>query len=201
MYYNCLSGIDLGDAMYALAQLLAVKIPLFRCACVLSAGQDFATAQAACRAQVPLSLRGAYEAAVALAAADPDNSMGSSSQQLCDWYGGSVENSSLAIFDRWFAHSELAANTLGSFLQDVLVPSGGTQQCLAGVTGDPYAVTLMPTPYDHFYVCGGTSACRLRCAVELATFQVCNSYSKSYTTCASDGHNRSPWLPRSASFA
>ena len=55
--------------------------------------------------------------------------------------------------------------------QDVLVPSGGAEQCLSGGSGNPYAVTLMPTPHDHFHVCGGTSACRLRCGVELAALQ------------------------------
>ena len=99
-----------------MGQILAVEVPLFRCACIQSSGQDFEEAQRACRAQVPLSLRGEYERAVNLYAANGDAGE-SSSHQLCAWYGESVENRSLTLFDRWFAHSELSANTLGSFLQ------------------------------------------------------------------------------------
>ena len=123
-----------------------------------------------------MSLRGEYESSVALYAMQGTDGLVSSSQLLCQWYGESVQNRTEGIFNKWFAHSELAANTMGSFIQDLLVPAGGVEQCLSGaLSKNPYAVVLMPTPHDHFHVCGRTSACQLRCAVELAAFQVCRS--------------------------
>ena len=56
-------------------------------------------------------------------------------------------------------------------MQDLVVPSGGVQQCIMGPS-NPYALLLMPVPSAHFHVCGQTSACRLRCAKEWSLFDI-----------------------------
>jgi hypothetical protein len=156
----------MGLAIYGLMRTLTVEIPLFRCACIDSSGQDFDEAQAVCRRQVPHSLRGRYETMVAL-----ESSGGGGSAALCRWYGETVQKTTLSLFDEWFVHSERAADALSSFLQDLVMPSGGVDQCLSG-SSNPYAIMLMPTPSTHFHVCGQTSACRLRCAQEWSLFDL-----------------------------
>ena len=62
IYYNCLSGIDMGQGTYSLVQLFTVELFLFRCACVTSVGQEFLDAQAQCMLHMPATIRGVYQA-------------------------------------------------------------------------------------------------------------------------------------------
>ena len=47
------------------------------------------------------------------------------SEVICKLYGDSLQTKALSLFDNWYADSELAADNIGSFLQDLIFPSGG----------------------------------------------------------------------------
>ena len=165
IYYNCLSAIAMGSSLFDMLRVFVVEVPLFRCTCIGSNGQDFLVAQQACQMYVPPSLKHSYQSMIASVEMGKINSAG-----VCTQYADALKTNALTIFDEWYSTSELSANAIGSFLQDLFVPSGGTMQCSLG-PNNPWAVVLMPVPNDHFYICGKTTGCRTRCATELATFQ------------------------------
>ena len=108
----------MGGAVYSLIQVFTVEIMLFNCMCVDTVGQDMGASQRNCLGMVPSSLQGLYQ--VAAASADKDGGAA-----MCKWYGDSLQSKAAGIFDGWYANSELAANTVGSFIQDIMYPAGG----------------------------------------------------------------------------
>lgn len=167
IYYNCLSAVAMGSALYDALRIFSVEVPLFRCTCITADGQDFSTVRDRCQEYIAPSLSFSYQSMLD-SVANYDNNI--NSMGACVQYGDALKTNALSMFDDWYVSSEASANVVGSFLQDLFVPSGGNMQCAAG-PNNPWAVVLMPVPNDHFYVCGQTTGCRKRCSTEFDTFQ------------------------------
>ena len=159
VYYNCLSAVDMHAALFDMLLIATTDMPLYSCMCVQAAGEVFPDyILNTCMQWVPSARKGIWQSIL--------YQNGQNMNSLCAWYGEYIHDEAQHVLDPWVQDSQLAANALGSFLQDIIAPSA---PCTS-VESNANVYTLLPTPSDHYQVCGKTSMCQLRCADTFSMF-------------------------------
>lgn len=177
VYHNCISASKMHSALFSLIVLISCEVPFYSCMCVQSSGNPFPDyILANCMDWVPDARKGLWQSVI--------QNSGQDSQSLCNWYGGFIHDNAMHTFDKWTTESHLAASSLGSFLQDLIVPNAREMGSCTNVKSNPNIFVMLPIPSEHYHVCGKTTECRLRCADTFALFEYeLNRYkSLGYTT-------------------
>ena len=163
VYYNCLAAVDMHTTWFKILILITSEMPLYHCVCIQATGQLFPQFIVNhCMPWVPSSRKGLWQQLL--------YENGQSLTSICQWYGNYIHNEASHMLDQWTLDSTQAASSLGSFLQDLILPDAQTMGVCTTVESNPNVYTLLPIPSDHYQICGLTSLCQLRCADALALF-------------------------------
>lgn len=167
LYHQCGAAAEMTDGMLSLIVDIFVQIPMAKCVCKDSAGQDVAWfVRERCAPSLPVSLLPTL-----YTIANQETGRLAARNMACERVLDRVKTSIGSSLDGWFAHQFLAMDAAGNsidYLSGVFDDKGG--RCL-DFQNDPHVVVIVPQPVDYFVRCGTTSLCKQICSAEWKAFQ------------------------------
>lgn len=167
IYHQCASGAELTEDLIALALNIFVEIPMAKCVCKDSAGQDLSTfVVEVCAPSMPVSLLPTL-----YMIANEARGAAQFSSLACERVIEKVKADIGGSLDPWFDHQYKALDALGSSVDYVTSVYDSTAGKCLDFQNDPHVVVIVPQPVDYFQRCSGTSACKRVCSAEWGLFQ------------------------------
>jgi hypothetical protein len=167
LYHQCVASAELIDNFFQLGLNLFVQIPMVKCVCKDTSGEDLmGFVQGTCKGLVPTTLLPTLYT-IAGQAGGRYNLQGLACARLLD----SARLAINASMDPWFESQYAGLDALGGAVDYALFafePSAG--RC-SDFAHDPHAVVIVPYPFEYFQGCAKTSRCKSRCAQQWADFQ------------------------------
>jgi hypothetical protein len=166
-YHECAAGAELMEGMLSLILDIFVQIPMARCVCKDSAGQNIARfVTQRCAPSLPVTLLPTL-----YSIANQEAGTVLVQNMACARVLDSVSLAIGGSMDAWFSHQFLAADALGSSVDYLTgVFDDGAGKCL-DFQNDPHVVVIVPQPVDYFQRCGRTTLCKQVCSAEWGAFQ------------------------------
>ena len=163
IYQQCMAAAELTGNLKNLALNIFVQVPMAKCVCKDSAGQNVATfAAQVCAPSLPVSLVPTLLMIVNEVA---------TGKPVCERVLGSVRTSISQSMDSWFVHQSRSLDALGSSVDYATASfDQGAGRCL-DFQHDPHVVVIVPWPVDYFQHCSRTSRCKEICSAEWKNFQ------------------------------
>lgn len=154
----CNAYVDSTKALYTLASVFFVDIPLMTCVCKNSAGHDFnSNILNNCFYDAP-----DLQKPLLIAMLDTN-------AQICPVLVNMTKSHFTEAFDDMFANLEGGTRQLGSVIDSFMLDKEAGQ--CNNFADNPYVVSLIPQPVDYWRVCGKTQRCRLSCLTEFKAFE------------------------------
>jgi hypothetical protein len=164
---NQCEAVPIGiDGLMGLVSAIAVEVPVAKCLCVdaRKAGNFRKYAMSNCFWLVPLSMKPTYLSLI-------ENSMNNGDEvEACSILVNYVNDHVKHAMDPWFAKMFQVSDAMASsfdYLLKYLDPDAG--HC-TDFENDPFAMVLIPEPYDYFASCGSTTLCSIKCGGEIRAF-------------------------------
>lgn len=86
---------------------------------------------------------------------------------MVDYASSNVKEAMTPWFSRQYEATESLASSFDYLLRSFDVDAG---RCM-DFDGNPFAVVLIPQPYDYFSTCTQTAVCKLKCNTEITAFE------------------------------
>ena len=165
--HTCLNGVTLVDGLYKFLLAAFVDVPLIKCVCKDSQGNDQASyALSTCIQQVPTNMRPIIFGMVAVV-----RSGGKAGPPLCARVLGYTRDAMINSMTPWFSSIYDGMDALGSSVDYVMKGfDDDAGQCL-NYQHNPDVVVIVPEPVDYFQACGKTTSCQSKCIDEWTQFQ------------------------------
>lgn len=167
LYYQCVGSADLIDNFMQLGLNLFVQIPMVKCVCKDTSGEDLMQfVQATCKELVPTTLLPTLYT-VANQASGRYDLKGLACSSLLD----SARLAINASMDPWFQNQYQALDALGGAIDYALFAFEKDAGKCSDFAQDPHAVVIVPYPFEYFQGCAKTSRCKSICSQQWADFQ------------------------------
>jgi hypothetical protein len=167
LYYNCLAGQEMVSGTMKLLMLVTVDVPLYRCLCVLPAGEDYVSyVQDNCMPLVPPTRKSFWQRTMFSVTLQSSETM----HTVCAAYAADIEQQMYGAFDAWKAQAIRSAESVATMLDELFVADAHAGSCQNTVS-NPSSVVLTPLPLSHYQVCARTKACKERCADANSIFE------------------------------
>lgn len=146
IYHQCASGAELTANLIRLALTIFVEVPLAKCVCKDSAGQDLSTfVVAVCAPALPVSLLPTL-----YMIANEARGAAQFSTLACERVVERVKTDVGSALDPWFEHQYKGLDALGSAVDYMTaVYDSKAGRCL-DFANDPHVVVIVPQPVDYF---------------------------------------------------
>lgn len=172
LYHQCVATAELtSDLLMGMGLNMFVLIPMAKCVCKDSRGQDIARfVQETCAPPLPLALLPMMYTIANEARALQQNPLLGELQ--CESVLTYVRTEISQSLDSWFENQHLSLIALGNSVDYVTSTFDSKAGKCMDFTNDPHVVVLVPQPVDYFQRCAATSLCKgSKCALEWARFQ------------------------------
>ena len=168
VYHQCAAAAELTRNLMDLTLNIFVQIPMAKCVCKDSAGQNVADyVKASCAPSLPLTLL----PTLYMIANEVQGGATRYSNLACVNVLARVKTSIGSTMDPWFDHQFKGLDALASSVEYATSTFDAKAGKCLDFQNDPHIVVIVPQPVDYFQRCSGTSRCRQICSTEWGAFQ------------------------------
>ena len=172
LYSSCAMNAEYYASMLQMTMDVFVEIPMVKCVCKDSAGQNARSyVENTCAPNLPVTIRPKLYMIV-----NQLQGLASSNfrQMACDRVVSDLQTKLQGELDPVFESFQSAAESLASLVDYTLTPwDKDAGHCLDFQT-DPHVVVLVPQPVDYFAKCADTTLCHSLCGSLWQAFQAAN---------------------------
>jgi len=167
LYYQCIASAELIDNLMQLGLNLFVQIPMVKCVCKDTSGQDLmGFVQGTCKGLVPTTLLPTLYT-IASQASGRYNLQGLACSGLLDTARLAINSS----MDPWFQAQYGGLDALSGAIDYAMFAFDQSAGRCSDFAHDPHAVVIVPYPSEYFQGCAKTSRCKSLCSAEWADFR------------------------------
>jgi hypothetical protein len=167
IYYQCVATTELIDNFFQLGLNLFVQIPMVKCVCKDTSGEDLMQfVQSTCKGLVPTTLLPTLYT-IAGQANGQYHLPGLACASLLDTVRLAINSS----MDPWFETQYRGLDALGGAIDYAMFAFEKDAGRCSDFAHDPHAVVIVPYPFEYFQGCAKTSRCKSMCAGQWANFQ------------------------------
>lgn len=168
VYHECVAAAELTSAQMRLAINMFVLIPMSKCVCKSSMGQQVDQfVMSECAPSLPTAL---VPTLLTITTELSGAQMGYDNlrcERVLEYVRGEIS----ASLDKWFENQHLALTALGSAVDYATATFDSKAGECMDFANDPHVVVIVPQPVDYFQRCAATSSCRQKCKAEWVQMQ------------------------------